>query len=398
MKGVRGRFIFWILGWFILLGLCNLRLEIFPHILLIFWTLMPILSLIYSLLNRKKLGLSLHLEPAEVERRGEGDWVYRLHNQSKLMSFFLRFPDLKVKKDGKVKAYEIMVQPGEKREVRLAYKLTHTGPYSLDARLPLFEDLLGFFWLDFSKNLKLETVHALALPVKREVRFSESQEYRLEEFEHPNQQRSLSNVSDEIFSIDPIEQGESLAHAHWKLSARLQKWMIKHYSNSEQEPVRLLLDLREPDQVPEMSFIGAADKDLAEDQEAILKKRDHFADSFYALALRFLRAGSPVEVCDRFSRYTRFDDPGQAEELRAWIASRPFILYDQRWKLENKGVNRQILFVQDLNDDKLGNLLRYSDLGIPFLLVSNKEEASPEGLKSLQETAIETFWLDETNL
>jgi hypothetical protein len=185
-----------------------------------------------------------------------------------------------------------------------------------------------------------------------------------------------------------------LAHAHWKLSARMQQWMVKHYSDFEQEPLRLILDFKEASALPRLLFREGEGSQLPEAIRQELDQRDHFADLFYAFALRFLEEGGAIEVGDRTSSCLRIGGLKDQELLKSWIADQPFSADGKNWRLDDRGPKRQILFVQDLSQENLGSLLRFSELGISFLLVSVKAGQSADRIAAVESFDFEVLWLD----
>ena len=92
MKGLRFRFFMWIAAAVILFLLANTKLRPFPHVLLIFWLLLPILSAGFSFLSGRHIDRKEELRPLRLHRGEEGEWILELNNSSRWMPFFLHFP------------------------------------------------------------------------------------------------------------------------------------------------------------------------------------------------------------------------------------------------------------------------------------------------------------------
>lgn len=396
MKGIRLRFVFWILGLVALYLLANVRLRIFPHILLIFWLLLPILSIIFSLISRRKLSLEIYVDPSALERGEQGTWLCNLTNDSKFMSFFLQFPNLQLAEGKGYRTVEIMLQPGERRELRLGFTTWYTGKYQLDAEEPIYEDLLGFFWLGFSKQFKAVVSDLYSLPKEDNDIFTEDQENYLSDYRNPVDRKSLNAVTDEVYSIDPIRQGQSLTHAHWKLSARLQQWMIKSYSERELMPLRVIVDCKNFSPEPKVEFFGMRrDKQKIDNHQALLL-RNRLLDSCNDFLQDALAADLAIELCDR-SSHVLGSYHGLFDQMEAAIglASIPFEQVKRSWHLDSSEERRQVIFVQEIDEETLGSLIRYRDYGIKYLLVSFKENLTEGMDKQLQDNLISTMWIDE---
>ncbi len=396
MKGIRLRFIFWILGLVALYLLANVRLRIFPHILLIFWLLLPVLSIIFSLISRRKLSLEIYVDPSAIERGERGTWLCNLTNDSQFMSFFLQFPNLQIADGKSFRTVEIMLQPGERRELRLDFTTSYTGEYELDAEEPIYEDLLGFFWLDFSKQFKaiVSTLHSL--PREDDQIFTEDQENYLSDYRNPVDRKSLNAVTDEVYSIDPIRQGQSLTHAHWKLSARLQEWMIKSYSEREMMPLRVIVDCVSYNPAPKVEFYGMRREIVKMDNHQGLLLRNRILDSCNVFLQDALSADLEIELCDRSSNVLG-NFHGIVDQMGASIrlASIPFDLPKKSWHLDSTEERKQVIFVQEIDEETLGSLIRFREYGIKYLLISFKKSIAAGMDKQLQDNNITCMWIDE---
>lgn len=388
MKGVRLRFFFWLMGAVGLFLLANTKLRPFPHILFLFWLLLPLLSVTFSYISGRHISRKEELNPLRLQHGEEGEWILELRNDSSLLPFFLHFPF--PSPQGK-STTEVMIAPGEVKRLSFPFTAPYTGTYTFSSGEPIFEDLLGFFKLQFSGR-GTRTAECFALPQRVAgmsfLRASDEEEGSVLE------RRSLTMVTDDLFSVDPIQQGEPLSHTHWKLSSRLQKWMIKHYSDVQQQPIRLIVDVKPVSYDGAARFIGTKTKmDTAVEDELAL--RTAFLDRFYTMALTFLENGVFIDAGDRYSHLIHLQSAAEAESLGVWIAHLPFSGIPQPWRLSQTPDRRQFIWIQVIDEATLGSLLQYERLGIDFLIFSERAQQTQEILSALSRSSLDVFWLDE---
>lgn len=393
MKAIRPRLLFWAIGLLVLFLLANLKLRPFPHILLIFWTLLPILSILFSKLSDRRLKASLLIQPQILERGEEGHWICRMKNDSHMMAFFLRFPDLTLLQGKKEKPLEIMLQAKEARRVDLPFMLPFTGPYTMETREPIYEDFLGFIRLSFNEKRLQHMVSCYALPERKDATESPSIHALLSELGDPIQKRSLHSVTDELFSIDPMQRGESMAHVHWKLSARMQDFMVKHYSESAQEPMRILVHPA-PVASPAPHFLQTKRTPISKEEADLLAHRNQFLDHICTLAALLLERGQSVDLGDAQSRYRSFLGPEEIDQVRLWLAKLPF-QNEEEWKIEPMGDRAQMIFVQSFDGNILGHLMRAYELGVYFTCLSYRSMNTKEMVDRVEAGDFSCLWLDD---
>nr|WP_072514276.1 DUF58 domain-containing protein [Ndongobacter massiliensis] len=392
MKGVRPRFFLWVIGLILLYFLANLQLRAFPHILLVFWLLMPILSVVCSLISAGRLTLAVRTEPDHLTREEKGLWRCVLQNRSRWLAFFLRFPELKRKKGHRSHPLELMLRPGETRQVVLPYVAPHAGRYSLQAKEPIFEDLLGFFWLSFSHRFADIRTSCCSLPKMESVVFPAGFLRTFDRFQTPKQRKSFQSLSDEVFSIEPWSHGQSLAHTHWKLSARMQQWMIRHYTDSTREPLRFQYVLQSPSREPSI-FLSGITSDADPADEALLSRRDTLLEASLAFLQFSLSMGSAVEVQQSDGSLILFQDSKELTAARDRMGSFPFRVAEQRLQLQAD--RRLVLWVQKITPVLVGALLERPAMAQNILVLSFQDTAEASLQHSLKQAGYTCLWLDQ---
>ena len=394
MKSIRPRFIFWALGWLVLFVLANLQLRPFPHIFIIFWTLLPILSIIFSKLSDRKLKAKLTIRPQVLQRGQEGHWICRLTNESPFMAFFLLFPDLKIVQGKKEKPMEVMLQPKETRTVDLAFMLPFTGTYTLETKEPIYEDFLGFIRMSFSQDRLSHMVHCYALPSLSRGEAGSGLTSLADDLGDPIQKKNLTTVTDDLFSIEPLTQGESMAHVHWKLTARLQEFMVKRYSDTDQEPLRIIVHTADVEG-PSPHFMTAKKTDLHGDRLRLLMDRNFFLDQIYTFSKAMLDRRQVVRISDVQGQYKTFPSIAEEGKLRLWLARLPFRTQGLNWKIEPMGDKAQVIFIQRFDQESFGALIQAYELGIYFICLSYLSMNDPDMVEKVKKADFSCLWLDE---
>ena len=369
MKRLTIRFYFWLASLILLYLSLNFKLRIFPHILLIFWALLPLVSLVYSILLRRKLVINIDLSNRYLERGTKGELIYYLENQSKWHSIFMKL------ETSHKKNRSFLLYPKEKKSLQMKYSINRVGPLSIEIKQPIFEDLLGFFYLQSKEAMKSPCLYGL--PKEVPYTFTLKKEKSDEEVLQLANKKSLNPSSNEVFSVEPIKPGQSLSHTHWKLSARMQEWMIKHYDDFEETSWDIKIDLNNYD-------LNSSDEKL--------RNRTKLLDLVYSLAKELFEHTQKIKVS--FRRQLE-KEVYNLEELGYFLADLPLrgprennYFFDQ-----NKAKN--ILFVESFDEEKLGLLLNSLSYGTNFILFSYKENLDEKIKKRLEESKLSILWMDE---
>lgn len=389
MKSLRARFYLWLCAWPLLFLLANLKLRPFPHILLIFWTLLPILSLVFSLYFVKKIERSEDISPKRLIYGENGEWTIKLINKSFFMPFFLHF---EIPGKGWKKNYITMVlRPGESREFCMPFNLPYTGKYQFSFGEPVYEDLLGFFNLRLPAADKTKTEDCMALPRSKES-YEDKYDSVNQISEKGADRKTLQLLSDEIFSIDPLREGESLAHAHWKLSARLQQWMIKNYSDFDREPVRFIINPASVNYDGEAVFGNSFHID--EDIKGQMTDRNKFIDLFYQASLDILNRGQNLDMADKSCNFIHLSSEKQEDRLAYFLADLPYLAKEGGWRLTASYEKKQVIWIQKLDESDLGSLLSSQKQGVSFIIFCFKNNIDPDIIEKLEGSNLDYRYID----
>lgn len=386
MRRIRLRSLFWILGWGALFILLNTERRIFPHILLIFWTILPILSILYSRFAARKLSVEESVEPRAVSQGQEVLRAVRVSNASFLMPFLVTLP---LNDPSTHKRASMLIPPRCSRTFGIRFTLADTGVIAAEAgkehRLS-YEDLLGFILLPLHQMVA--PLDVMVLPTERVHPAIDAFAGHLGGKERAKDARADRMHSEEVFSVDPWREGESLSRAHWKLSARYQQWMIRHYSDIEHEPQQLFIDVH-PVEAP----VLPVEEEVTPSNSA-LQERTAFLDTFYTFCLALLDRGNPLTVVDRANGPLLLQNPSDRSQLAERLASLPFGPIPAQWHFDVQE-KAPIFWIQTIDASMFGRLLSWHQSGISMIVLSFRTMNDPALIEKIDQSAINVLWIDE---
>lgn len=278
---IRIRFWALILLWLILFLAQQIITSSLLSFALVFLVLLPLASLLALLWTRSKLGLALGREQYAVERGEEATWLLKIDNFFLTRAVFLQ---LKIKENSlhhgqKTVLADFIVEANSSRTLKLTSKTHHCGQSKLGNLNLYMRDSFGFFMVKIYNNKTskrrfitgtsretLEFPEILVLPKLESL--SARQDKLAEMFEAGQLPSSKSNeLLDEIDRYRPLAEGDSLKLINWKISARLQQWMVKQYEQADDKSIFFLLIL------PTLYF-----NSYNQESEKLLTLRDQILD------------------------------------------------------------------------------------------------------------------------
>lgn len=220
------RFGFWL--WLLMLPVIAITLQFklrpFPHILLLFWTLVPLWAWIALKLASSALRIELLVPSRSIHRNRTFDVILRATNKSAFSAVQLMIPDENIP--------SLLVPRKGRAERILRAKAFHIGHYPLPDRSIYLEDAFGLFLMP----AKVEASPALILPdlQNAEIPVAESTSTK-------PVKSTRRTGQDEVSHIEPYLPGTPMRKIHWKLSARMQEWMMRHYDEESDVQVTLVV-------------------------------------------------------------------------------------------------------------------------------------------------------------
>lgn len=306
------RFYLWIL--FLILSWVGLHFAQWNWgtFLLVFLILTPVLSWISLLLRKRSLHWQLVAHTPLVERGERASWGILCQNQSLIgrSKITLTCWD----ESGNIIEYGDLLG-GKLKEKTYCLELVtrHTGPIKPPRFVVRLEDAFGFFSVPL-KSLKEEGFpEILALPLSLSTELMKGESAQVVEAGEDTSKKSDVDL-DEIDRMRPMQPGDPMRSIHWKLSARLQNWMVRVYEKADEESLTILMDL------PECTGIKNTDIDYQ------MTRRDRILDRVSMDCDALLTQGTHLQLKLRFPwlEIADYRQPNEMSALRIRLASLPF--------------------------------------------------------------------------
>ncbi|HHU54180.1 MAG TPA: DUF58 domain-containing protein [Clostridiaceae bacterium] len=282
----RLRFVFWLIA----VAATFIGNQLIEHkfimILMLFLLSLPIFSILYGFWIRRKLIVKAIPELEFIERGQAACWYIRFTNLSKMQTMALRIMikanTLHFDQD-QIKS-TLFVSQNSYQDIRLTAIPTFTGPFTVDGLSVTINDIFGFFRLkSFSANqINFPNVYVLPLENTGD-NYHEYLSNQLEAGEFPT--GKSQTLLDEIDRLRTMENGDSMKFIHWKLSARMQEWMVKEFDKEDDRTVTILLNL------PEVFF-----KTYNKESNRLLYLRNFMLDHTYSAIKIFLSQEATVRL------------------------------------------------------------------------------------------------------
>ncbi|MDO5733773.1 MAG: DUF58 domain-containing protein [Eubacteriales bacterium] len=231
----------------ILLALLFNHLGKWPFLqtLIFFLMALPLIALISGFILRRRVKLGLSTEAELVERGEVARWIIRVDNPSFFFTLFChaRLRSARLYPDQPYLERDFLLPRRGLSEIRFEHSATHCGPLELSALELWLKDPFGFFMFKLTESKKLEALDKIyVLPQKMDLLAETAEaEMQLEEGAFLAK-KSMSEI-DEIDRMRQMQPGDRIKSIHWKLSARVQDWMVKQYEKAEERQVLFLFDL-----------------------------------------------------------------------------------------------------------------------------------------------------------
>ncbi|NLJ95125.1 MAG: DUF58 domain-containing protein [Clostridiaceae bacterium] len=282
---IKPRFIFWLLALFIGFLFNNLVQHKIMLILMLLLLIMPIFSLLYSFYTKRKISVEISTQQDYIVRGENALWDFEIINHSLIQAIFIqvkiKFPKI-INQDRQLKS-EILIPQKSSQTLRIVADSAYSGPFNFSNLAIYANDIFGFFRIKLFSEKDLDSPNIIVLP--KEEQATDYKQYLSNQLEAGEFPAGKSHVLlDEISRFRSMEAGDSLKLIHWKLSARMQEWMVKEFDKEDDRTVTVLLNL------PEVNL--ASDKD----QSKLLRKRNFMLDHSYTAMQIFLSNRATVRL------------------------------------------------------------------------------------------------------
>lgn len=225
---IRLRFIFWFLALIATYISASTAPRTFPHFIIIFLILISIAGVLSLYVFYRHIHIKVFTEQLTITRDQQALWEMSITNHSKFNSI-----KLILNKEA------LLLAPLETHRLTYQQPVEHVGPVVFDVQLDLrLVDALGFF----NKKITLPV-----FPIIDVIPFVTSDRSTaispLLEGETTTHRSPLAYLAqEELDTIHPLQPNQPLKWIHWKLSARLQTWMVRTFVEDSSTKVLLILD------------------------------------------------------------------------------------------------------------------------------------------------------------
>ncbi len=281
--------------WFLLLLLNYVAFSYFRLPILRLFLLANIALLLLALLqlylNYHMLEVSLLVQRPYVQRGQRARWLLRLNNKSRFTALPIRiYAEEHQERVFNWQNKRLLLGTIEAKSAStalLSLPTQHCGTKNVDKFYISVGELFGFFYRRIpAQKLFTAEKSVTVLPLAdRDVLLSEAALQFVEEGEQ--QAQRPFEESTELDQLRHLRDGDALKRIHWKLSARVNEWMVKQYRPEDEIVWTLLCD------VQTITQYGALDP---EQRESCLDLRDYALDAAAALVEEGLMAKRRLQI------------------------------------------------------------------------------------------------------
>ena len=223
-------------------GLYIITNQYFIFILLIFFSIFPVFSLIFLILSYRRIKVDFEI-PHEIKKSQAALINVTLNNSSYFpVSGAVLYLTCRNNLTGKENDVRTFCTIGNKNINRISFTVSdmNAGRISVILNRMKVCDFLGIFSL--SKNIKKEK-SGLIYPEKYEVKIAMQHQAEINgDGEHYSQTKKGQDVND-IFALREYIPGDEIRKIHWKLSAKQSKLVVRDFGLSLNYPIFLLLEI-----------------------------------------------------------------------------------------------------------------------------------------------------------
>lgn len=212
-----------------------------PYMLLYTTILMPVISLIYTLIIYLRFKYGQELDKKFVTKGDKVNFIFSINNEDFLIYPYIRvsFHGAKTIFENQFQVRNFSLQPYCGKSYSIELQCKYRGNYEVGINSVEIEDFFGLFV--FKYNIfepKYVTVYPRIVYLER---FLLKTDYISESHSIiNNRNEDMTTISD----IRKYAYGDSLKRIHWKLTAKAQNFMVKKYQSTSEINTLMLLDLQ----------------------------------------------------------------------------------------------------------------------------------------------------------
>ena len=232
---IRPRFIIWLVVLITSYISASTATRVFPHVFIIFLIWIPIISVLSLWINYRFLNIKTLIDQFLITRDQPAQWRHSIQNTSKMNTIELI-----------IDHQQLFLKPEETYTIDFQQTVHHVGtvPAQHDTSIKII-DVFGLF----TKQVSLPSLpDIVVIPFLVSVHQSRFEQQLDDEVAMSGSPFTLA-ANEELDTINPLEPNAPMKWVHWKLSARLQDWMIKSFHQFTSSQVTVILQSDHFDQL-----------------------------------------------------------------------------------------------------------------------------------------------------
>lgn len=253
--------------------------QTFLVVLLLLVLLLPLVSILLCRRSFQKLSAELSFSAAEAERELTVNLTIGFHNPSGVSLLHVECP-LSISSPyygaGEEQVYVLPAPAGSGKALTLPMTFHYCGLYRAEVKTLRVYDLLHF--VSFSREVGLSSQTMVFPTEKVEVTYHPS--FYAEGFDEYESSVQTGNVSSNVTDIREYRPGDRLQKIHWKLSAKIDKLMVKENEATASHQFFVLLELYRPLEHPE--YLSEAVVYAYGVSQELLSHQENFFFGFYS--------------------------------------------------------------------------------------------------------------------
>lgn len=253
--------------------------QAFLVVLFILMVLLPVISILLCRWSVQNLSADIHFSAAEAEKNLQVMLTIRFENPSHIPLLHVECPlsidsAFYVKK--KETVYVLPAPAGRNEVLSMPLSFCYCGLYRAEISSLKVYDYLHF--VSFSKKADIHgQIHILPTS-KMEVSYHPS--FYAEGFDEYESSSQTGNVSSNVTDVREYQPGDRLQKIHWKLSAKIDKLMVKENEAASSHQFYVLLELYKDQEHPE--FLDQAIEYAYGVSHELLSHNENFFFGYYS--------------------------------------------------------------------------------------------------------------------
>lgn len=233
------RLVLWLIALVTTILVSQLQERVFTPYLILFVLLMVPISLIYDALFKK---LRVHLIPQDemVQRGQPAAWQLQIVNDHSHRTHFLDY--FRTLAGESAIKQKLHLPPKSTEVIDIQVDTRHCGLQEPPGFSLVYLSLFGLFRLPLGKKMtdQFKAVYvlpAVTTPLEEPSQFGDL--IKLGQLQASGREAN----HDEVDFMREMVPGDPMRLIHWKLSARMQDWMVRQFAKAQEKSVHVLLEL-----------------------------------------------------------------------------------------------------------------------------------------------------------